>query len=429
MTAGPQSSDSRVKILAIIEASKVTGPAKNLLTFATEAANHACRDLPKINTTIATFRRGPYSGENDFLAAAAIAGIDSEYLDERRRFDFGVLTMLRDCVQRHDPAIIQTHSVKAHFLARLSGICRERPWVAFHHGYTTTDLKMRAYNKLDRWSLRAASRVITVSQEFARDLAKSGVNRERITVVHNAVEKELFEQADKERADSIRAQLGIGNNGSIIVAAGRFSREKGFVDLVAAFAELHRMHPEVDCKLVLAGDGPERGNIATAARSLGVDDRVVFAGYIEDIRALFSIGDVLAIPSHSEGSPNVLLEAMAFGIPVVAANVGGIPEIVEDEASAILVKPGDRSAMAHGLAKVLTDGALSARIAAAAREKATTHHTIEARTRSLIQIYKEVISLRPVRAYEDPELAGVAIPETLFKGQTEAKGERARQAF
>ena len=153
MNVGVPSKRFAIKLLAVVEASSVTGPAKNLISFSREASNHCYSGLPAIESSVATFRRGPLETDNQFVAAAREAGIDTDYIDERFRFDARVLTQLRSLVEQRDPCIIQTHSVKAHFLTRLSGLWRDRPWVAFHHGYTTTDLKMRAYNQLDRWSL------------------------------------------------------------------------------------------------------------------------------------------------------------------------------------------------------------------------------------------------------------------------------------
>src|ERR1051325_699238 len=145
---------SLVKILAVMEAGSVTGPAKNLLTFCRSALDHNFPGLPRIETSIATFRRGPSERFPDgFVDAAVNLDIQIDVIQERFRFDPQVLTDLRKTIRRLSPDIIQTHNVKSHFLIRLSGLWREIPWVAFHHGYTTTDWKMRAYTRLDRLSL------------------------------------------------------------------------------------------------------------------------------------------------------------------------------------------------------------------------------------------------------------------------------------
>ena len=112
---------------------------------------------------------------------------------------------LRRIVEQRAPNIVQTHNVKSHFLMRQSGLWRRQPWVAFHHGYTTTDLKMRVYNQLDRWSLRAAHCIITVSHAFARELARAGVPPERICVLHNSVSAGRAAHVRDEEVQSLKS--------------------------------------------------------------------------------------------------------------------------------------------------------------------------------------------------------------------------------
>src|ERR1035437_9444993 len=149
--------------LAIMEASSVTGPAKNLLELARLAT------ALNISTTIATFTRG--EPDTQFTravreAASSHAGITLETIAESGAFDPSTLCALRALAQRVRPDIIQTHAVKSHFLARSAGLPKCAPWVAFHHGYTWPTLKARAYNQLDRWSLRSPNKIMTVSMPF-----------------------------------------------------------------------------------------------------------------------------------------------------------------------------------------------------------------------------------------------------------------------
>jgi len=129
-----------LRILALIEALSVTGPAKNLLGFG-ECVRAMRPCLAEL--TIATFRRGATPGADRFLEAAYAARIPVDVIPERAPFDTQHLPRLRAIVRERAPDLIQTHNTKSHFLVRLSGLWRERPWVAFHHGYTTTDFKMR----------------------------------------------------------------------------------------------------------------------------------------------------------------------------------------------------------------------------------------------------------------------------------------------
>ncbi len=170
---------SNLHLLAIIEATSITGPAKNLLEFARLGKEAG------VDTSMATFARG--ETDNLFIRTAREAGIAVEVIPESGPFDPSAMRALASAVDRLHPDIIQTHAVKSHFLARLAGLPRRAPWVAFHHGYTWPTRRAQAYNQLDRWSLRAPQRVLTVSAPFRDELVSHGVRRERIEIVHNAI--------------------------------------------------------------------------------------------------------------------------------------------------------------------------------------------------------------------------------------------------
>jgi hypothetical protein len=150
--------DSTIRILTILEAHSVTGPAKAVLEFAREARESS--GPMKIDLSILTFLRGPQ--ENGFIRTVRERGIPLDIVTEKGRFDFGVIPQLRAAVNRRQPHIIWTNGVKSHFLVRLSGLHRQVKWIAFHHGYTKTDWKDRIYSCLDCWSHPAAARLVTV---------------------------------------------------------------------------------------------------------------------------------------------------------------------------------------------------------------------------------------------------------------------------
>ncbi|MEW6209041.1 MAG: glycosyltransferase family 4 protein [Acidobacteriota bacterium] len=374
-----------IKLLAIMEAGAVTGPAKNLIEFARLAR-------PEIETCIVTFHRKaaqPSSmTDNPFASAARQSGVEVEIIDERYRFDHRVIHCLREVVHRRAPDIIQSHNVKSHFLVRWSGIARSRAWIAFHHGYTTTDWKMRLYNKLDRWSLAGADRIITVSRAFARQLARIAPE-DRITIVHNSINIDNVVAISREEVQALRVRLGIDESERVVIAVGRLSHEKGHTDLIAAFEAIVKAHPQT--RLVIVGDGPERERLEARIRSSGLSDQVLFTGQVSDASVYYAMADVFALPSHSEGSPNVLLEAMAAGVPAVATSVGGVPEIVADEESALLVASRDPQAMARAVIRLLDDRELSQRLAAAAREK-VKKYSPESRLQTLVEIYRLMAS-------------------------------------
>ncbi len=153
-------------------------------------------------------------------------------------------------------------------------------------------------------------------------------------------------------------------------------------------------NPELACKLIIVGDGPERGRLEAAAESFGLRDRVTFAGQTGNVPLFYAAADLMALPSHSEGSPIVLLEAMAANLPVVATSVGGVPEMVKDNESALLVPPSDPQAMTAAITRVLTDTGLAERLTKNAAALVATRYTPENYVRNLIGIYSEIIAGR-----------------------------------
>jgi len=376
-----------MKLLAVIEASSVTGPAKNLIDFAKLA-----RELPpteRIETSVATFERESASRPDAFMEAVREAGIPIFSIVQRSVADRRAISGLREAFHRFTPDIVQTHAVKGHFLMRMSGLNAERPWIAFHHGYTFTDLKMRAYNQLDRWSLRGASRIVTVSAAFERQLRSQGTPPQRISVLHNAIDSHWM--SGLPDATGLRAALGFASEDRVVLTVGRLSQEKAHTDLVLAMKRLGELTPQIPARLIIVGEGPERDRIQQTARACGLTDNVTLAGFVRDPRPYYAIADVVVLSSLTEGSPNALLEAMAARVPVVATAVGGIPEIVQDQESALLVPSREPEALASAIAATFADPAATSRRVAAARALIETRHSPEARAAQLVKIYQESI--------------------------------------
>lgn len=392
-----QDASSTIRILSMVEATTINAVAKNVLEFYRSARQlrSGLNDFPNVEGSVVTFDRTSDSTEppNDFVRAARESGIEVDMIHERRRFDFSVIPALRRVVETRSPDIIVSHSVKSHFLVWRSRVWQQIPWVGFHHGYTTTDLKMRLFNQLDRWSLPMADRIITVCHAFARELTIStGLPIERIAVQHNSIRRE--NKTSVEEGQSLRSQLGISNDELLILSVGRLSREKGHMDLLAAFDYLLKTPPGFRGKLVIVGEGPERGKLEATVESLGLKRDVLFAGQTGNVQPFYVAADVLVLPSHSEGSSNVLLEAMAADLPIVATAVGGVPEMVEDNNSALLVPAGDLIAMVAAIKRVLEDKQLAHRLTANASLLAAERYSPDSYALALINIYRLVARSR-----------------------------------
>ena len=374
----------RISVVSVMEAEFVTGPAKNVLEFAIRARS----GTPRIDLAVIAYHRGTDKNlvENRFVQAAEQAGVAVDVIFERHAFDFAILPQLTAAVERREPAVVQTHNVKSHFLMRYSGLCRKYPWIAFHHGYTTTDLKMRAYNQLDRWSLRSAAHLVTVCGPFRKQLERQGVFPDRITVQHNAIGP--FMPPSPEETLAVRRQIPADTGVPLLLMVSRLSHEKGHADALRAFAILNGRGANFHA--IIVGEGPERRRIERLRERFGLTEKVTLAGLRHDVRPYFAGASIFLMPSHSEGSPNALLEAMAAGTPVIASEVGGIPEIVISGETGILVPAKNSPALADAIETLLRDPAAASRLAENARADAA-RWTYDAYHRSLAAIYEQVL--------------------------------------
>jgi len=378
-----------------MEAASVTGPAKNLIGFSrwlstAEGAQTGLR------VAVATFdRKRTPAGGNHFADATRAAGIETHVIRERYRFDPGVIAQLREITARAKPDIVQTHNGKSHLLIKsLRDLRTHRLWFAFQHGYQHTNLLLRLYNQFDRLSLRSADRVVSVCRAFSPRLIAYGVKPERIRVLHNAaVPTPPIPEGERAR---VRAQLGIRRDGPVLLTIGRLSLEKGHADLLRALGRLRSSLPE--WYLVIVGFGPERNALGELARSLGIGEQVVFAGFHPDVSAFYAIADLFVLPSHSEGSSNVLLEAMMAGVPIVATDAGGNPEIVTHEETGLLVPVGDQAALARAVSRVLHEPLLTSRLVESARARAASEFSEDHYRRRLVGFYAEALGGAVARA-------------------------------
>lgn len=234
----------------------------------------------------------------------------------------------------------------ASWVARHLGI----PYVVKVHG---TDLNVKAEQGLIRpqirQTLRGAQAVVAVSQALADKAVALGVDPSRVHVLYNGVEPNLFTPGSLSEA---RATLSLPQDERILLYVGNLKDSKGCLDLLEAFPRVLVTHP--DANLIFIGSGSAREPLLQRAAALGCQDRLRLVGAVEHdaLGDWFRAADLLCLPSHNEGVPNVVLEAMACGTPVVATRVGGIPEVLPGHAG-MLVDAHDRIGLEGALVDAL----------------------------------------------------------------------------
>jgi len=196
---------------------------------------------------------------------------------------------------------------------------------------------------LYRWARRRSQVWVAVSEHGRRVLADAlGAPVEALHRIYNGIASTA--QAQRASAMAAKRSLDLAVTSMVVLTVGRLEPQKGHADLLAAAFQLRRAHP--DLRLLIAGEGPERQRLEELIRSHGLQDRVRLLGQVADVSELMRAADIFAFPSHFEGTPFAMLEAMAHGVPVIAARFGGANEVIEDGKSGLLVAIGDPDALA-----------------------------------------------------------------------------------
>ena len=282
--------------------------------------------------------------------------------------------------------LVHCHWTVSGLVACLAMRLYSRPVILSVRGSDVHLMTGRALGWLNRRICRCMDVVIAVSEDIAAKLERAGVDRKKIRVVYNGVGSE-FSPRDRQMA---RRELGLPESRFIVIFVGLLVPVKGVEFLLEALPLLNDSN--VYC--VLVGDGVSQSELEAKARDLGIAEQVQFVGRraASEVPLWISSADVLALPSLSEGRPNVVLEAQACGIPVVATRVGGTPELVRDGQTGLLVEPGSAASMARGLGRLLGDAPFRDSIGRAGRAMVEEgDSTWEASAAKVHDIYRELL--------------------------------------
>jgi glycosyltransferase involved in cell wall biosynthesis len=248
-------------------------------------------------------------------------------------------------------------------------------------------------------------RVVCVSHAQAARVLRAGVCPQRVRVIHNAVDPDRFSEADPEFREEMLARFKCVPT-RLVGAAGRLSPEKGFEVFVEAASRVRRRHRDVG--FLLFGDGPRRDPILHKVNAAGLSGCFALGGFRDDLDRYVPHFDLFVLPSFTEGLPNVVLEACAAGVPVVATAVGGTPEVLRNGAG-LLVAPGDPAALADAIDTALSAGDELRALGAAGQRRVCERFTFGAQARR----YQELLyELCPHRAFSRRAVADRAVLHT-----------------
>lgn len=288
---------------------------------------------------------------------------------------------LRRILSAWRPDIIHSHNETGHFYAALANLGNAARTKLVHSKHGRGDLSNKKSILRNRLASRLSDIVVAVSEDVANVCKHvEKVPSENVRTVINGIDLGDYVSIARKRNPDDPIIFG---------HVGRLDKVKNQRLMIKALHTIRAQLP--NSKLHIAGDGPLRASLEELVRDLGLIDSVKFLGYQSDIAATLTQIDIFLLSSVSEGTPLVIIEAMASGCPIVATNVGGLSEMIDDRRSGLLVPTEDVASLAQRMLELATDQAMRIRIGERAREVAKARYGIERMTREYCDIYHSLL--------------------------------------
>lgn len=311
--------------------------------------------------------------------------------------DLSALNGISKLLKKERFDLVHTHTSKAGTLGRLAAHRCGIPVVHTPHGHIFygyfTPLATAFYVSVERWMARYTARIISLTDNETRESLKRGIGRpEQYATIPTGAPLSLFRNIPESMGAKFREILRISPEAFVFLSVGRLVHIKGFDILIKAFARADFGGRNVF--LVIVGDGKKRFSIEALVVRLGVAARVWFTGELRDIRAALSAADAFVLASRNEGMGSVYIEAMAAGLPVIGAAVGGVPEVIHDRRTGLLVAGEDPDALAHAMAEMALNDELRTALGKNAAGSLSPEYDEAAAVARIAGLYREVLSLK-----------------------------------
>ncbi len=356
-TTSTKSSPARHKVLHMVSTFAVKTDTKWLL----QIARHLDRDRFELSAAC-FYEGGPIADELERL------GIRTYNLNTPDERDPRAILRARRLILETGCDIVHTHLLRADLFGGSAARWAKVPAIinmAYAKGEFRRAKRRRSDKLLDAACARLPTHTLAVSESVKQDcIERAKTNPANITVIHTGIDPP--KQLDHDRAAALRTEWGIDANTPLILTLARLSYEKGIDTLIDAAAVLRITHGHA--RIVVLGDGPDQAALQSQIERLALEGFVILGGFHSDVWPALAAADIVCMPSKSEGMPNVLLEAMSTGRPVVATRVGGIPEAVVHEKNGLLVDAEAPPALAEAIARCIDDSTLAQRMGDAAQQ-------------------------------------------------------------
>jgi len=304
-------------------------------------------DRRKFAPVACAFKNGP------LLATFRQLNIPVFVFDRRARDPRNACDLLR-IIRTHRIHILHSHAFTASVWGRLIGTLAHVP-VLLTTEHTIASAKTRLQRSVDRLLSPLADKTIAVSDAVRQShIVEEKIQPAKIVTIYNGISPWHESNVEKHPARaSLQEEFRLPPHARILATVGRLALPKGHGVLLEAFRLVQQSHP--DTYLLVAGEGPLEGQLRHSAATLGIEKKVIWAGFRPDARRILAAADVCVVPSIREGFSLALLEAMSVGRPIVASDVGGNAEALNGNECGVLVRPGDPTALAQAIASILSD--------------------------------------------------------------------------
>ncbi len=316
---------------------------------------------------------------------AEAAGLDVVGMELRRELDPFAISKLAEVICARGVEIVHAHRAHAHTLALVASWLTRRPFVVSRH----TALRPKDdFGSRIKYRSRVVTRTVAISRAVRDVLVDYGVPDDMIAVIHDGIDPERFADGDGDR---VRTELGIPAGAPLVgKIANAYGESKGHDTFLAAAALIRPELP--DAKFLLVGKGTDSEEMRAAVEALGLGDAVALAGYRPDVRDVLAALDVLVnCPKSREGLSVAVMEAFSAARPVVATAVGGIPELVRDGETGLLVPPDDSDALANSVMRFLRDPDLAGRLASGGAAFVRENLTVDVMVDKTEALYREIL--------------------------------------
>ena len=318
--------------------------------------------------------------------------LDAEVLSvpDRGPLDLSVIRRLARLCKEHRVALWHAHDYKSNLLGLLIRPFHRMQLVTTLHGWTNMSGRMPLYAGIDKRCLKYYQATICVSPDLLEECRRWRVPRDRCHLIYNAIDTDEYSR--QSAVAEAKAKLRAPADGVLIGAVGRLSPEKGFDNLIRAVADVRASG--VNVSLWIAGDGDARGDLTKLIDQFGCRDHIKLLGHVADPRPLYEAMDFYVLSSLREGLPNVILEAMAMKTPVLATGVAGVPALIEDGDSGLIIEPGNAGDLVAGIARLAGDPALRERLARVGRLRVEARFSFFQRMEKVADIYNGLLGRR-----------------------------------